>query len=103
MLKRPSAALSACEVAAVSTAARKSYDIAYSAFEDFWHERAPGLLVEDLLPPCRPTGPMQFAALTVAPQPENAHGSQPLSKTGTIDDTVVVDDLAWLGPALFIG
>eukprot|EP00971_Amphidinium_carterae_P246746 4900539-Amphidinium_carterae.1 len=43
---------------------------------------------------------MRFATVTVAPQRENEQGKQPLSKTGTIDDTVVVDDPPWLGPAL---
>lgn len=43
---------------------------------------------------------MSLWALTIAPQTDDPKEFQPVSKTGTIDDTFVLDSTPWLGEVL---
>ena len=58
------------------------------------------LLVQHLLQPMRRHGALAKWAIVIAPQNDDASEPQVLSKTGTMDETVILDHPAWLGPAL---
>jgi len=79
-------------------------DLALQVFTCFCTYLRPGearrLRVRELLAPMRRSGPLSSWSVVVAPQEESAFAPQRLSKTGTMDDTVLLDNYPWLGPTL---
>lgn len=59
-----------------------------------------GLTARQVLRPARRAGPLAHWAITIAPQEDSALFPQALSKTGTMDDTILVDRPSFLGPLL---
>ena len=57
------------------------------------------MLSQQLLRPVRPTGPLRWWSINLAPQTEDAREQQTTTKTGVIDDIINLDHPAWLGPA----
>lgn len=51
-----------------------------------------------LLPPVRSRGPLSRWSLTVAPQEDQPLTPQAISKTGTMDDTILLDQPPWMAP-----
>ena len=51
------------------------------------------LVTEAILPPVRKKGPLSHYAVVFAPQEDDAKAPQPITKTGTIDDTVTLDTM----------
>ena len=58
------------------------------------------LRVKQLLKPVRRTGALSHWTLTLAPEEESGLAVQTLTKTGVMDDAVVLDNPPWLGPML---
>ena len=54
------------------------------------------LLRRHLLPPTRRTGPLQFWIVNLAPQVEGRDLVQGITKTGTVDEAIIVDDVAFM-------
>ncbi|CAK0841452.1 unnamed protein product [Prorocentrum cordatum] len=116
-------ALSRCELAATADATRVGYRAYSDAFQDmevrvlqfldlmleavastFFTYIRPGALrklqVRQLLAPSRASGQLQCWSLIPAPTQMDA-GAPGLTRTGTSDETVIIDHPAWLGERLF--
>ena len=50
-----------------------------------------------LIPPVRKKGPLSHWTLSLAPQNEKAGAEQAVTKTGVVDDAIIMDQPPWLG------
>ncbi|CAK0832385.1 unnamed protein product, partial [Prorocentrum cordatum] len=79
------------------------YDQALQVAVLFYTYIRPGALrqltVGQLLPPARRSGPLSHWSIILAPT-ETVGAPRVLTKTGTSDETVLLDEPAWLGPVL---